>query len=164
MALCPRGRNVIHINIRQGQIGDRVMGFDIRKRYRLKWSGTEYDGMEVVMSACSLAELFELDRITQAFRDNNAEDDARSEALWRERVAIMAKYTHEWNLTDGDKPLPVSAEHYEQLSPGILHSILNAWLRTTTKVADPLPAGSPDGELFREGSIPMETLSSSQPS
>lgn len=132
------------------------MGFDIRKRYRLKWSGTEYDGMEVVMSACSLAELFELDRITQGFSDNAGKDDERSEALWRERIAIMVKYTHEWNLLADGEPLPVDIESYQQLSTGILHSILNAWLRATTRVADPLPERSLNGERFREESIPME--------
>lgn len=133
------------------------MGFDIRRRYRLKWSGTEYDGMEVVMSACSLGELFELDRITQGFHDNNGGNDELTYRLWADRFAIMVKYTHEWNLEDDGEPLPISVDSYHKLSTGILNSIMQAWLQATTKVAGPLPERSPDGERFPEESIPMDS-------
>ena len=68
-----------------------------------------------------------------------------------------------WNLEDGQgQVLPCTLESVRNYPDyEFMATLANTWVEAVTGVKDELGKGSPSGDTFPEGSIPMETLSPS---
>ena len=119
------------------------MGFRHQaKTFLLTFDDPELQGLEVRCSSLSIGEL-------------NDDDIKLFESF--------ANHLISWNLEDenGD-PIPTTLKAIEDY-PDIdfVTSMANAWMNAVIGIDDELGKGSPSGEPFPEGSLPMEPLSSS---
>lgn len=134
------------------------MGFQRkRKVYKLDFSGTEYDGLEVKVGGLTTGEYLELVGLSAPGNDDD-ETGRETERMLR----FFAAHLKSWNLEDEDgKPVPTSFDDgivTNDLSMNM--AIINAWTSALASVPEDTEKKSPSilntGDL---ASVPTENLS-----
>jgi hypothetical protein len=119
-----------------------------RTVYKLDFTGTEHEGLEISAYAPSVGLLLEAKRLMELDGD-----------LPRAYAAFL-DHVESWNLElpDGTAALPVM-EDFTRFESPFINSVVVTWIRGRAEVSVPLERPSSDGSP--EMSIPMEALSPS---
>jgi hypothetical protein len=127
------------------------MGFrPKRKIYKLDFTGTDYEGLEVSMRGPTVGEELEIETLRS--QDGGG----------REIFKMMTGLLVEWNVEDeAGEPVPTTFDGVCTQEAVFVMAILNATQQAASGVPDPLPDSSPSGEPSQVVSIPMEPLSPS---
>jgi len=127
-----------------------------RKVYKLDFTGTEYEGLEVKVSGLTTGEFLDLIRVTGS-TGKEADSDATLEML-----QMLAKHLISWNLLDEDeKPVPTTFDGMKTSDLALNMLIVDAWTTAVSGVSAPLEKPLISGETSPVESIPMEALSGS---
>lgn len=127
------------------------MGFrPKRKIYRLDFTGTDYEGLQVEMRGPTVGEELEID----ALREKGGSG--------RQIFQMMTGLLKSWNVEDDEgNPVPPTFEGVCTQDSAFIMAILNATQEAASGVPDPLPETSPSGETSPAPPIPMAPLSPS---
>jgi hypothetical protein len=142
-----------------------------RTLYRLDFTGTDLEGLEVTARGSSMAELLEVlegaDGIESLKELDEKQDAGKVAAAMREMVAPFARKLHGWNLLDDDdQPVPASLDGLLTQELDFVVAVITAYGQAMTAAPPPLPASSASGGISAEAGIPeaMAELSQSLPS
>ena len=129
------------------------MGYRART-YKLKWpEGHQFHGLEIRMQGMTLAEL---ERLSVFERSKGDGDVAGRTAELRAMTELFSSRLIEWNYEDEDgAPVGTDIESVATADLGVVMSAIGAWQKEVTRVPDPLPQGSSDGQRFPVAPIPM---------
>lgn len=128
------------------------MGYKVNSNlYKLKFEGTDYDGLEIVVRGLSVGSLLELESMSKG-------DSGKSLKGVRRMAEILTARIKEWNLEDDNGYVPISLEAVLDLEIDLLTAIVSAWSESQASVDENLGKGSDSGRTSPEVSIPMETL------
>lgn len=111
------------------------MGYKLPERVaRITFEGQTFDGAEVVLSLkVPMGAFLE----AQTMRDTG---DAK--ALF----AFLASVLKEWNLEDGDGPIPATYDGLMRIDDaGFITALMDGWTRAVASVPDPLGGASSNG-------------------
>lgn len=137
------------------------MGYRLqRKAYRLRFQGTDLDGLEATVRSLSTGQLLQL----EAARLARAEGGKGSEGATREMVELLASELMEWNAEDEDsgEPIPATLDGLLSQDLDVAMAIIAAWQQAMNGVPAPLSETSSGGEPSAlEASIPMDVPSGS---
>ena len=127
------------------------MGYKRKRQvYKLDFTGTDYEGLEVQVSGLTTGEY--LDLATQAAAGEEKEGTERM-------LKMLAEHLVAWNLEDDEGPIPLTFDGIKTNDITLNLMIINAWTSALGDVPDPLQKNSPSGEPSLVASIPMETSS-----
>jgi hypothetical protein len=130
------------------------------KVYVLRFEDEEYEGLEVRAKGASVEQLISLMNLARfgTGAKFGQGDIKEVDALFE----LFASKLTEWNLEDEDGvPVELSLAGLKSQDIDFALDVVLAWVGAVMGTSAPLEKSSPDGEQFPEGSIPMETLSSS---
>lgn len=128
------------------------MGFQRkRKIYKLDFSDTEYDGLEVKVSGLTTGEYLDIIGLSVTEEDGSAETDGM--------LQMFARHLMYWNLEDDGEPVPATYEGIKSNDLAMNLFIVNAWTNAIGDVPKSAGKESPNGESSLVASIPTETLS-----
>lgn len=132
-----------------------------RKTYKLDFSGTDLDGLEVIVGSVPIGTLLELQETYEKLGSQNG--TAESGKVLRELFAIFTRALKSWNLLDeDDQPVPVSLDGALSQDADLVLAVIKAWGAAMGSVPAPLAGGSRSGEPALEASLQMDVLSPSQ--
>lgn len=140
-----------------------------RTLYKLDFSGTDLDGLEVTARGTSVGGLLELADVGSRLEelkglDERAEGAQVREAL-RELFAPFAKVVVAWNVVDDDdEPVPASVDGFMSQEFDFITSIITSYVQAMTQAPPPLPGNSGSGTTSGEERAAMAALSSALPS
>jgi hypothetical protein len=135
------------------------------KVYKLVF--VDREGLIVKVVSLPLGEYMVVERL--ATLADTLSGEAATDNL-RELFRLFAKYLTYWNIelpedpTDPESPavpVPTTYEGVMRLDEGLVTEIITAWIEAMAGTSPPLDQPSISGETVLEGSIPMETLSTS---
>ena len=133
------------------------MGFQRkRKVYKLDFSDTEYDGLEVKVSGLTTGEYLDIIALTASKDESSTETDAM--------LQMFARHLIFWNLEDDGEPVPSTYEGIKTNDLAMNLFIVNAWTDAIASVPKATGKESLSGDSSLVASIPTETLSVSLPS
>lgn len=125
--------------------------------YLLKFEHPSYEGLKITATSVSMETMLWVQSL-----GSRVAEVANNPDGFRKIVDVLIGAILSWNLEDDDdRPIEVSAAALLAQSPVFVADIMVAWTAAITGVSGPLGEGSISGPQFPEGSIPMETLSSS---
>lgn len=125
--------------------------------YLLKFEDPSYEGLKITATSVSMETMLWVQSL-----GSRVAEVANNPDGFRKIVDVLIGAILSWNLEDDDdRPIEVSAAALLAQSPVFVADIMVAWTAAITGVSGPLGEGSISGPQFPEGSIPMETLSSS---
>lgn len=128
------------------------MGFEART-YKLVWPAEHmFHGLEVRMRGMTLAELEQLSRFEQG--KDEGDIVGRTKQM-RAMAELFSSRLISWNLTENGEPVGTDVESVLGADLGVVMSAIGAWQKEVTRVPDPLPQSSSDGQRFQVESIPM---------
>lgn len=134
------------------------MGFK-RKRtvYKLDFSGTQYDGLEVRLTGLTTGEYLDLVSLSAPGDTDGRETD--------QTLRLFAAHLISWNLEDEKgEPIPVTFDGIKTNDLVMNMFIIEAWTDALVDVSESTEKKSLAGDPSLVASIPMEPLSTSQPS
>ncbi len=121
-----------------------------RKVYKLDFSGTEYDGLEVRVSGLTTGEFLEVVMLGATDKDSNETEKT---------IQLLAKHLISWNLEDeDDNPVPPTYEGLKSVDFSMALYISNAWTDAIINVSEETEKKSRSGETFLAESIPSMAL------
>jgi hypothetical protein len=124
------------------------MGFrPKRKIYKLDFSGTDYEGLEVSMRGPTVGEELEMESLQG------------QEGAGREVFRLMTGLLVEWNVEDEQGPVPTTFDGVCTQDSAMITAILNATREAASGVPDPLPSSSLSGEPSLVESVPTAAMS-----
>lgn len=140
-----------------------------RTLYKLDFSGTEREGLEVAARGATMGELLEIlegaDQASGLAELDEVADVAKIAERLRELVAPFARKLVSWNvLDDDDEPVPASLDGLLSQELGFVVELITAYGKAMTQAPPPLPAGSPSGASSPEEAAAMAAMSASLPS
>lgn len=128
------------------------MGFQRkRKVYKLDFSGTEYDGLEVKVGGLTTGEYLEL--IALSAPGVVDEGDETSGML-----KLLARHIKSWNLEEDDEPIPCTFDGIKSNDLAMNMAIIQAWTSALSSVPESMEKKSVTGDSPLLESIPSETL------
>lgn len=128
------------------------MGFQRkRKVYKLDFSGTEYDGLEVKVGGLTTGEYLEL--ITLSAPGVDGGEDETSGML-----KLLARHLKSWNLEEDGEPVPATFEGLKANELPMNMAIVEAWTMALSSVPEGTEKKSVNGGSPLLGSIPTESL------
>lgn len=129
------------------------MGFQRkRKIYKLDFTGTEFEGLEVQVSSLTTGEYLDFVLLTGSSDGGTGKETT-------EMLSMLSKHLVSWNLED-ESGAPVSLD-FEGLKTNELKLntlILDAWISAISDVPEATEKKSLPGETSLVASIPTETL------
>lgn len=124
--------------------------------YRLDFTGTELEGLEVRMRGGKLRAAFDSLPLVGVNETNATAEDAR---LMLAQYGELAAHLISWNVTDeDDQEVPPTLEGLKTLELRHVQMITTAWQRAQVDVPGPLPSSSPTGPLPDLPMIPMTAI------
>lgn len=127
------------------------MGFQRkRKVYRLDFTGTEYEGLEVKVRGLTTGEYFELVSLSGPTDGGDKEVDGM--------VRMFAKHLVSWNLEDDEGSVPTTYEAVKENDFTMTTTIINAWTDALAGVPRETAKKSLSGDTPLTASIPTEKL------
>jgi hypothetical protein len=132
------------------------------KTYRLTFADEQYEGLEIKVRSTSMEGLLDVAQLGGLDKGNvSAADLVKLRPLFERFVSCVVS----WNLEDDHgAPVPVTVEAFTAQDADFVMDTVLAWLEALVGAPGPLGGKSNAGAQFPAGSIPMETLSQSQPS
>lgn len=129
------------------------MGFKKEpKAYKLKFEGSELDGLEVIAKSLNVGQFMRVTELLQQ-TDDIKEANANMNEIFKIFVAALIS----WNLEDEDgKAVPKTVEGIKSQENGFVLEIINAWMNAVAEVNPNLEKKSNLSESM--ASLPMETL------
>ena len=125
-----------------------------RKIYKLDFSGTEYEGLEVRVRGLTTGEYLQIIQLSSS----TDEGDKETEGMLR----MFSTHLVSWNLTDeNDEPVPGTYEGVVANDFVMNMAIISAWTEALASVPEKTEKKSSAGDLSLVASIPAETLSQS---
>lgn len=125
--------------------------------YLLTFEDPSYEGLEITATSVSMETMLWVQSL-----GSRVAEVANNPDGFRKIVDVLIGAILSWNLEDDDdRPIEVTSAALLAQSPVFVADIMVAWTAAITGVSGPLGEGSISGPKFPEGSIPMETLSSS---
>lgn len=140
-----------------------------RTLYKLDFTGTDLEGLEITARRTSVDGLLELAGISERVDelkqlDENA-DVAEAVEKARQLFAPLAKVIVSWNVVDDDdEPVPANLDGLLSQETDFISSLLDAYVTSMASAPPPLPAGSPSGTTSPEALTAAASLSSALPS
>ena len=126
--------------------------------YKLLFDGTEYDGLEIVVSALSVGEMQEITRKSASVFASGVPTVLGQVDTSDELLEKFANCIVSWNLVEeDDTPIVPSVESVKAQEAPFITAIVNAWMSATAGVTPDLGKDSDSGETFPEALIPMDT-------
>lgn len=127
------------------------MGFQRkRKIYRLDFTGTDYDGLDVRVEGLTTGEYLELVALT----GSSGESENETEQL----LKLFAKHLIAWNLEEENVPVGTSFEGVKTNDLAMNMFIINAWTDAMVSVPASTEKKSLAGDPSLVASIPTESL------
>lgn len=127
-----------------------------RKIYKLDFTGTDYDGLEVRVGSLTTGEFLELIQVSAPSQDNAAGNNETERML-----QFLAKHIISWNLLDEEgQAVPTTFEGLLTSDLDLNQIIIGAWVDAIGGASGPLEKNSTSGESMLVESIPMTALSS----
>lgn len=122
-----------------------------RKTYKLDFSGTEWDGLEVRVKGLTTGEYLQLVQLSASPK----EGDSETEGL----LQMFASHLLAWNLEDDDgDPIGTSFDEIKENDFTMNMAIIGAWTDALASVPEKLEKKSSHGSEILVASIPTETL------
>lgn len=121
-----------------------------RKIYKLDFSETEYDGLEVKVRGLTTGEYLQIIQLSAS----TTEGDVETEAM----LKMFASHLISWNLEDDDEPVPTTFEAIKGNDFVMNMAIIGAWTDALATVPAKTEKKSSSGDLALAASIPTETL------
>lgn len=122
-----------------------------RKAYRLDFSETEYEGLEVTVRGLTTGEYLDLVRLSATSNDDG---DTETEGM----LHMFADHLVAWNLEDDEGPVATTYESVVENDFTMNMAIVSAWMDALAAVPDKTEKKSSAGANPLVASIPMETL------
>lgn len=122
-----------------------------RKVYKLDFSGTEYDGLEVRVRGLTTGEYLDLVTLTGSAGESNNETE--------KLLQLMATHLVSWNLQEEDEYVPTTFEGVKSNDLAMNMRIIDAWTDAMVRVPGSTEKKSLAGDPSLVASIPTETLS-----
>lgn len=122
-----------------------------RKTYKLDFSETEWDGLEVRVRGLSTGEYLQIIQLSAASDDSGS---AETEGMLR----MLTSHIVSWNLEDNDEPVGTSFEDVKENDFTMNMAIINAWITALSTVPEDLAKKSSAGIGSLVESIPTEAL------
>ncbi len=124
-----------------------------RKVYKLDFSGTEYDGLEVRVRGLTTGEYLEIVSLSAP----SGEGDKETEGMLR----MFANHLISWNLEDEESGelVPTTYEGVKSNDFVMNMYIINAWTDAIASIPEKTEKKSNSGQPVPEASIPMTALS-----
>jgi hypothetical protein len=128
------------------------VGYQART-YKLVWpEGHTFHGLEIRMRGMSLAEL---DSLAKFERPEGDATVASRAAEMHAMTELFSARLISWNLEDENgAPVGTDVDSVAAADLGVVMSAIGAWQREVTRVPDPLPQSSSDGQRFQVAPIP----------
>lgn len=127
-----------------------------RKIYKLDFTGTDYEGLEVRVGSLTTGEFLELIQVSAPSQDNS-EGNNETERM----LTFLAKHLISWNLLDEeDQAVPTTFAGLLTSDLELNQLIISAWIDAIGGVTAPLEKNSTAGENLLVESIPMTALPS----
>lgn len=121
-----------------------------RKVYKLDFSGTEYEGLEVSLTGLTTGEYLEFVSLSASSEDANETE---------QMLKFFARHLTSWNLEDeDDKPVPATYEGVTSNDLTMSMFIMHAWTDALVGVPSTTEKKSSDGEQPLTELIPTESL------
>ncbi len=134
------------------------MGFERkRKLYRLDFTGTDLDGLEVDVRGLSMEEYLRLSGLAK-LADVKVPTPEELEEL-RSLFELFASKIDRWNLEEDGQPVRVCADAVMGWEAGEVLAAVEAWQKAVTDVPAPLEQPSPAGRRWVGEPIPMDVPS-----
>lgn len=128
------------------------MGFQRkRKIYKLDFSGTEYDGLEVKVGGLTTGEYLEL--ITLSAPGVESTEDETSGML-----RLLARHMKSWNLEEDGEPIPATFDGIKSNDLPMNMAIISAWTNALSAVPEGTEKKSVTISSPLLDSIPVEIL------
>jgi hypothetical protein len=128
------------------------MGFQRkRKIYKLDFSGTEYDGLEVKVGGLTTGEYLELIMLS-APGVESTEDETSG------MLKLLARHIKSWNLEEDGEPIPATFEGIKSNDLPMNMAIIQAWTAALAAVPEDTGKKSVPGDSPLLESIPSEIL------
>jgi hypothetical protein len=122
-----------------------------RKTYRLDFSDTEWNGLEVRVKGLTTGEYLQLVQLSAT----SEEGDSETEAM----LKMFASHLISWNLEDDEgDPIGTSFEDIKENDFTMNMSIVRAWTDALASVPEKVEKKFTTGDAALVASIPMETL------
>lgn len=122
-----------------------------RKVYKLDFTGTEYEGLQVKVRGLTTGEYLDIVSLSAP----NTEGEQETEAMLR----LFAEHLVSWNLVDeDDEPVPTTFEGVKSNDFVMNSFIINAWTDALASVPAGTEKKSLPGDSSLVASIPTETL------
>lgn len=137
------------------------MGYkSTRKQYKLKFIDPEMEGLEVITHGTDFNAFMDM----ASLAEGGAVDASKFTPSDIERMYTnFAKSLISWNLEDEDSnPIPCTKAGLYSQDIDFVVAVMRAWSEAVATVSTPLQKPSSSGAPALEGSLPMETSSSSQ--
>lgn len=123
-----------------------------RKIYRLDFSGTEYDGLEVRVRGLTTGEYLELVSLSAPGTEGEAKE---TDGMLR----LFSTHIVSWNLVDDDdEPVPTTFDGIKSNDLTMNMAIIGAWTDSMVAVPEKTEKKSLPGDSSLVASIPTETL------
>lgn len=122
-----------------------------RKTYKLDFSDTEWDGLEVRIRGLSTGEYLQIVQLSAV-----SDDDSGSET--EGMLRMLSTHIVSWNLEDDDEPVGTSFEDIKENDFTMNMAIINAWITALSSVPEDLAKKSSTGIGSLVESIPTEAL------
>jgi hypothetical protein len=150
------------------------MGYQPKRTiYKLDFSGTEYDGLEVFARATSLDGLMQLINVAASMdalqeRLNSSTDAAALRELQtgiRTAFAPFGRALEQWNVDDehGD-PVPADLDGLLSQELPFISQIVMAYISVMSQAPPPLQSASPSGGNSPEAALAKVSRSRNRPS
>lgn len=128
------------------------MGFQRKRRvYRLDFSETEYEGLEVRIQGLTTGEYLDLVTLSGSQDESNNE----TEKLLR----MLSSHLISWNLQEDEEPVPTTFDGVKANDLSMNMFIVDAWTNAMVKPTASTEKKSLAGDPSLVASIPTESLS-----
>ncbi len=131
------------------------MGFQRkRKIYKLDFSETEYEGLEVEVSGLTTGEYLDF-----LVLSSGAEGTGNNSSETQEMLTMLANHIVSWNLEDENgNAVPISFEGLKTNELSLNMLMVDSWVQAISGVSNDTGKESLPGSNPLVESIPMETL------
>lgn len=140
------------------------MGYEAKKKtYKLLFTDTEMEGLEVLVKSTSMGNILEMAELDNINPQKMTRDDIQK---IRFIFSILADCMISWNLDEDGSPVGHDLDGLMSQDPEFVMTIIKAWSRALTSVTDP-NLGEPSnygGQSPEQLMIPMEPLLQNQAS
>jgi hypothetical protein len=110
-----------------------------RTLYKLDFSQTKHNGLQVTTASVTMGELLEFAGMADAAEGGR---DAKAGQVLLERFASVLE---DWNVTRGGEPVPATYEGLLSQEFGFVMFVISAWISEMAQAPPPLPGSSSSG-------------------